>query len=68
MERLAPYLPFVVTRVGVEAHFYATITHLLDDVAGVFNTGILLATADEKYIQILVERLHVGEHSWHLLL
>ena len=66
VEGFAPYLPLMIARVGVEFNLYATIAHLLDDVARIFYAGVLLTTADEEYIQLLVERLGIRQHTWYL--
>jgi hypothetical protein len=68
VQRLAPYLPFVVTRIGVELYLHTTVEHLLHDVARIFNAWVLLTTTYEEYFQLLVERLRIAEHAWYLFL
>lgn len=63
MEGFAPDLPFVVAGVGVELYFYSGFLHFLDDVAGVFYAGILLAAAQEENVKLAVEVLGVGEDA-----
>ena len=68
MERLAPYLPLVVTGIGIEAYLDTTITHFLHNAARVFNTRILLTTAQEKDVELTIERLGIGQHARNFLL
>ena len=66
MQRLAPNLPLMVARVGVELHLHTTFMHLLHDVASILDAWVLLATAQEEYVQLLVERLGAGQYARHL--
>ena len=65
MERFAPYLPFVVSGVGIEADLDASIAHLLDNGAGVLDAGVLLATTEEEDIELAVEVLRIAQHAWY---
>jgi hypothetical protein len=53
----------MVARVGVETYLYAAIAHLLYDVACVFDTWVLFATADKEYVKLFVKSFGVGHHA-----
>ena len=52
----------MVAWIGVEAHLYPTITHFLYDIAGIFDARILLATAQEEHVELLVKRLRIRQN------
>ena len=63
MQRLAPHLPLMIARIGIKLHLHPTVMHLLHNVTCVFNTWILLTTAQEEHIKLLIECVGVGQHA-----
>ena len=68
MQGLAPHLPFVVARIGVEAHLDTTVAHGLHDIVGVFDARVLFATAHEEHVELFIECFGISQHAWHLFL
>ena len=68
VERLAPYLPFVIARVGVESYVDTLVAHLFHNVAGLFDAWILLTASHEEYVEVLVECMRIRQNAWYFLL
>ena len=58
MQRLAPNLPLMVARVGVELHLHTTFMHLLHDVASILE----LHRIASLYTSLIIFASPLNEH------